>query len=182
MTSSENSSEESDYRIEPFETESVEDSDESADEHEGVLDGDSNRSGSESSDESVESDDDTTEAVEKSPQGTEDPARTEKKEVRGITRMLKLFKKWDGKKHVIEFDRYGRFKGKYKSEIASYMGVLVRRDVGLRYLKWKVVPPELKEKLWEQIVVSNSLISTLKFKYLLFTSTLPVTNLQFIFC
>lgn len=67
--------------------------------------------------------------------------------------MKKLKKNFDGEKHVIEFDNFGRFKGKYKAEIASYMGVLVRRDVGLRHLKWKEVNSVMRDKLWHELLV-----------------------------
>ncbi|KAI3909518.1 hypothetical protein MKW98_013935, partial [Papaver atlanticum] len=87
---------------------------------------------------------------------TGDPNNTiesEENTVRGLTRRKKLKKKFNGKKHVIEFDKLGRFKGEYKSEIASYMGVLVRRDVGLRHLKWKEVKSVLRDKLWHELLV-----------------------------
>ncbi|KAI3845623.1 hypothetical protein MKX03_030486 [Papaver bracteatum] len=77
---------------------------------------------------------------------------SEKNTVRGLTRLKKLKKKYKGQKHVIEFDKVGRFKGEYKSEIASYMGVLVRRDVGLRHLKWKEVKSALRDKLWQELL------------------------------
>lgn len=60
--------------------------------------------------------------------------RLEEKKVRGLTRL-------NGKKHAVQFEGFGQFKGKFKSEITNYMGILVRRDVGIRYyLNWKEVP------------------------------------------
>ncbi|KAI3884299.1 hypothetical protein MKX03_017139 [Papaver bracteatum] len=73
----------------------------------------------------------------------------------GLTRLKKMKKKFKGKKHVIEFDKVGRFKGEYKYEIASYMGVLVHRDVGLKYLKWKEVKSVLRDKLWHELLIKE---------------------------
>lgn len=81
---------------------------------------------------------------------------TTKKKVRGLTRMVKMRKDYNdskGKKHVVEFDKWGRLIGKYRAEFSSYLGDLVRRDVGLRFLKWKSVKDELKDKLWDSITV-----------------------------
>ncbi|KAI3864129.1 hypothetical protein MKW98_031721 [Papaver atlanticum] len=102
------------------------------------------------------SDDESTESPEHP--GTGAPNNTvESREnnVRGLTRLRKLKKNFDGKKHVIEFDELGQFKGEYKYEIASYMGVLVRRDVGLRHLKWKEVKLVLRDKLRHELVIKE---------------------------
>lgn len=59
------------------------------------------------------------------------------KRVRGLTRLAKLrkkFKDFEGLKHMIEFDEPGKFKAKQRSEIYSFLGDLVRREVGLEEL------------------------------------------------
>ncbi|KAI3837716.1 hypothetical protein MKW98_027075, partial [Papaver atlanticum] len=119
-----------------------EDEGEDSDDGSSISDGSSSNSDDESSESSEHLD-------------TGDPKnKIESKEnnVRGLTRLKKLNKNWNGQKRVIEFDKLGHFKGKYKSEIASYMGVIVRRNVGLRHLNWKKVKTELRDKLWEELV------------------------------
>ncbi|KAI3963061.1 hypothetical protein MKW98_029001 [Papaver atlanticum] len=112
-------------------------------------DGDSSSSDGDSS----ISDDESTESPEhpntRAPNNT---VESEENTVRGLTRLKKLKKKINDKKHMIEFDKFGRFKGEYKYEIASYMGVLVRRDVGLRHLKWKEAKSVLRDKLWIELL------------------------------
>jgi len=68
--------------------------------------------------------------------------------------MRTAFTNSGGKKHQISFDSLGRFSGEYRSEFSSFLGVLVRENIGFRYLSWKKVPIELRDKLWEQITVS----------------------------
>lgn len=78
-----------------------------------------------------------------------------RKRVRGLTRLVKLHRDFEdsNEKHEVDFDALGRVTGKYRSEFASFLGDLVRRDVGLRYMKWKKVTKEVKDKLWEQVTV-----------------------------
>ncbi|KAL6513433.1 hypothetical protein OROGR_020919 [Orobanche gracilis] len=81
-------------------------------------------------------------------------ATSRKKKVRGLTRLVKMhneFKDSKGKKRALEFDKWGRLIGKYRAEFSSFLGDLVRRDVGLRVLKWKAATKELKDKLWDSI-------------------------------
>lgn len=76
---------------------------------------------------------------------------------RGLTRLPKMrnaFIKSGGKKHKVTFDELGRFSGEYKSEFSSFLGDTVREHVGFRYLSWKTVSKELKDKLWEEITVN----------------------------
>ncbi|KAI3878602.1 hypothetical protein MKW98_027907 [Papaver atlanticum] len=116
--------------------------------------GEDSDDGSSSSDCSVSiSDDESSESSEYLDTG--DPKnKIESKEnnVRGLTRLKKLIFFWNGQICVIEFDKLGHFKWKYKFEISNYMGVIVRRDVGLRHLNWKKVKTELRDKLWEELV------------------------------
>ncbi|KAL6502054.1 hypothetical protein OROGR_027187 [Orobanche gracilis] len=81
-------------------------------------------------------------------------ATSRKKKVRGLTRLVKMhneFKDSKGKKRALEFDKWGRLIGKYRAEFSSFLGDLVRRDVGLRVLKWKAATKQLKDKLWDSI-------------------------------
>ncbi|XP_026410265.1 uncharacterized protein LOC113305447 [Papaver somniferum] len=88
-------------------------------------DSDGSGTSSDSDGDSSSSDDESTESPEHPDTGApNNTSESEEITVRGLTRLKKLKKKFKGKKHVIEFDKLGRFKGEYKSEIASYMGVL----------------------------------------------------------
>ncbi|KAJ9545099.1 hypothetical protein OSB04_024806 [Centaurea solstitialis] len=71
------------------------------------------------------------------------------KRLRGKTRCIKLHKDvvQYGVKHMIEFDDTGNFKGKYKSEIFSFLGSFVRKEVGLTKLSWKKVSKEVKDTI-----------------------------------
>ncbi|KAI3864130.1 hypothetical protein MKW98_031722 [Papaver atlanticum] len=164
MSTHENSSWEPEYdddeyadnKIAPLEAQALQNVGESEDEDE-----DSDGSGSSSDGDRSSSDGDTSSSDDESTESPEHPdtgapkntVESEENNVRGLTRLRKLKKNFDGKKNVIEFDELGRFKGEYKSEIASYMGVLVRRDVGLGHLKWKEVKLVLRDKLWHELVV-----------------------------
>ncbi|XP_026453068.1 uncharacterized protein LOC113353786 [Papaver somniferum] len=131
-----------------LEARALQNGEESEDEGEDSDDGSSSSDGSRSS-----SDDESAESSEHLDTGEpKSKAESKEKNVRGLTRLKKLRKNWNGQKRVIEFDKLGHFKGKYKSEIASYMGVIVRRDVGLRHLNWKKVKIELRDKLWDELV------------------------------
>ena len=84
---------------------------------------------------------------------------TRNKRVRGKTQCVKLhndFVDSKGVKHVIEFDDMGNFKGKYRTEISSVLGSLVRKEVGLTELKWKKVSKAVKDRMWEQITVCST--------------------------
>ncbi|XP_026380845.1 glutamic acid-rich protein-like [Papaver somniferum] len=84
-------------------------------------DSDGSRTGSDG--DSSSSDDESTESPEQPDTGApNNTVESKENNVRGLTRLKKLKKNFDGEKHVIEFDKFGRFKGKYKAEIASYMG------------------------------------------------------------
>ncbi|KAJ0476881.1 putative transposase, Ptta/En/Spm, plant [Helianthus annuus] len=73
---------------------------------------------------------------------------------RGLTRLPKMrtaFTNSGGKKHKVTFDELQKFSGEYRSEFSSFFGDLVREHVGFRFLAWKTVPTEVKDKLWEEI-------------------------------
>lgn len=81
-----------------------------------------------------------------------------RKRVRGKTRCVKLYKDYAdyGVKHVIEFDNMGNFMGKYKSELSSFLGSLVRKEVGVTVLRWKKVSKKVKDIMWEEITVCST--------------------------
>ncbi|KAI3886638.1 hypothetical protein MKX03_034732 [Papaver bracteatum] len=147
------------------------DADEYADNEIAALEAKALHNGVESEDEDEESDGggtisdgDNSGADEDSSSSDDESTETEseKNTVRGLTRLKKQKKKFKGQKKVIEFDKLGRFKGEYKSEIASYMGVLVRRDVGLRHLKWKKVKSVLRDKLWHELLRFYAIEETMR--------------------
>ncbi|CAI9260649.1 unnamed protein product [Lactuca saligna] len=59
---------------------------------------------------------------------------TKKIRKRGLIRLPKLQTEHtnsDGRKKRLKFDEFGRFAGKYKSQLTSYLGDLVRERVGV---------------------------------------------------
>ena len=80
------------------------------------------------------------------------------KRVGGKTRCIKLHKDVAeyGIKHMIEFDDMGNFKGKHRSEISSFLGSLVRKEVGLKELRWKKVSKQVKDTMWEIVTVRST--------------------------
>ncbi|CAI9264359.1 unnamed protein product [Lactuca saligna] len=79
---------------------------------------------------------------------------TKKTRKRGLIRLPKLqteHTNYGGRKKRVKFDEFGRFAGKYRSQLPSYLGDLVRERVGVSVFNWKKVTKEVKEKLWEEI-------------------------------
>ncbi|KAK9080214.1 hypothetical protein SSX86_001890 [Deinandra increscens subsp. villosa] len=73
---------------------------------------------------------------------------------RGLTRLTKWrakFEKSGGKKWPITFDALGRVDGVHRPKFSSFLGDIARSEVGLRYLKWKEVPKDDKNKMWALI-------------------------------
>ena len=89
--------------------------------------------------------------------GIDQNLRKTKPGKRGLTLLSKLrtdFINSGGEKHKITFDELDKLSGPYRAEFPSYLGELVRKHVGLRYLSWKKVSKELKDKMWEKITVN----------------------------
>ncbi|KAI3890386.1 hypothetical protein MKX03_028208 [Papaver bracteatum] len=154
-----------DNEIAALEAEALQNGVESEDEDEesdgGGTSSDGDNSGAD--EDSSSSNDESTESPEHHDTGApNNTSESEKNTVRGLTRLKKQKKTFKGQKKVIEFDKLGRFKGEYKSEIASYMGVLVRRDVGLRHLKWKKVKSVLRDKLWHELLRFYAIEETMR--------------------
>ncbi|KAL6557082.1 hypothetical protein OROMI_017432 [Orobanche minor] len=78
--------------------------------------------------------------------------RSTQKKTRGLTRMTNFLDAIkDSKcKYPIHFNDDGTPAGK-NPIFATYLGDLVRRDVGLKHTSWKSVPKGLKDILWDQI-------------------------------
>ncbi|KAL4561169.1 hypothetical protein LXL04_033332 [Taraxacum kok-saghyz] len=76
------------------------------------------------------------------------------KRKRGLTRLPKERTEHTnsgGKKKRVKFDELGRFAGKYRAQLPSFLGDLVREKVGLSVLNWRNVTKEVRDKLWEEI-------------------------------
>lgn len=78
------------------------------------------------------------------------------KRKRGLTRLPKVRTEHTnsgGRKKRVKFDELGRFAGKYRAQLPSFLGDLVREKVGLSVLNWRNVTKEVRDKLWEEITV-----------------------------
>jgi hypothetical protein len=79
------------------------------------------------------------------------------KRKRGLTRLPKVRTEHTnsgGRKKRVKFDELGRFARKYRAQLPSFLGDLVREKVGLSVLNWRNVTKEVRDKLWEEITVS----------------------------
>ncbi|CAI9259284.1 unnamed protein product [Lactuca saligna] len=56
-------------------------------------------------------------------------------------------------------DKFDYTSGKYRSQLPSYLGDLVRERVGVSVFNLKNVTKEVKEKLWEEITVNSKVIA-----------------------
>ncbi len=70
--------------------------------------------------------------------------------------MLGTYMESGGKKISLQFNDEDVPIGESAKQFASFMGGLVRREVGLRFVDWKIVPMEAKENLWNQLTVRVS--------------------------
>ncbi|KAL4564102.1 hypothetical protein LXL04_028154 [Taraxacum kok-saghyz] len=85
---------------------------------------------------------------------SEQEIQTTVKRKRGLTRLPKVRTEHTnsgGRKKHVKFDELGRFTGKYRAQISSFLGDLVREKVGLSVLNWRNVTKEVRDKLWEEI-------------------------------
>ncbi|KAL4590727.1 hypothetical protein LXL04_003668 [Taraxacum kok-saghyz] len=76
------------------------------------------------------------------------------KRKRGLTRLPKVrieHTNSGGRKKHVKFDEIGRFTGKYRAQLPSFLGDLVREKVGLSVHNWRNVTKEVRDKLWEEI-------------------------------
>ena len=75
---------------------------------------------------------------------------------RGITRLAK-FRVLHGRpgqvKHKVTFDGFNRVAGLNRALFSTFLGDVVRDQIGLTVLSWKKVNKESRQKLWVEITV-----------------------------
>ena len=85
----------------------------------------------------------------------DDGQKSIKKKSRGMTRKVMVIKnRSKGIKLLIKYNQDGIFFGDTSVHLTSYLGVLTRTMVPIRYKDWRDVPIQLKEKLWDSIEVT----------------------------
>ena len=78
-----------------------------------------------------------------------------KRKSQGKTRKAMVIKnRSKGIKLLIKYNQDGIFVGDTSMHLISYLGVLARTMVPIRYKDWRDVPIQLKEKLWDSIEVT----------------------------
>ncbi|KAL6329814.1 hypothetical protein AAG906_037526 [Vitis piasezkii] len=78
--------------------------------------------------------------------------KTTKRKYRGMTQKSMITKnRSKGIKLQVKYNLDGIFKGESTVHLTSYLGVLARTMVPIRYQTWHVVPKQLKDKLWDNI-------------------------------
>ena len=89
-----------------------------------------------------------------------------KKKPRGMTRKAMIIKnRSKGIKLLIKYNQDGICVGDSSVHLTSYLGVLARTMVPIRYKDWRDVPIPLKDKLWDSIEVTNLYSKKLLIKY-----------------
>ena len=83
-----------------------------------------------------------------------------------------MITKSKGIKLQVKYNLDGIFIGESTVHLTSYLGVLARTMVPIRYQTWHVVPKQLKDKLWDSIEVTHSYLHHLYAKHQLFLTTL----------
>lgn len=77
------------------------------------------------------------------------------KKYRGTTRKSMIIRNRNrGIKLVIKYNADGIYVGESSVHLTSYLGVLARTMVPIRYNTWRDVPEQLKDKLWDSIEVT----------------------------
>ena len=84
---------------------------------------------------------------------------TSPKRLRGPTLKPEIAKKRsEGVKIDIQYIDDGEGVGEVYVQLISYLGVLARTMVPVYHIDWRVVPAELKEKLWDCVKVYSNLV------------------------
>ncbi|CBI15228.3 unnamed protein product, partial [Vitis vinifera] len=84
---------------------------------------------------------------------------TSPKRLRGPTLKPEIAKKRsEGLKIDIQYNDDGEGVGEGYVQLVSYMGVLARTMVPVYHTEWRVVPVELKEKLWDCVKAYRNLL------------------------
>ena len=76
-----------------------------------------------------------------------------------------------GVKLSVKYNLDGIFIGESAVHLTSYLGVLARTMVPIRYKTWHVVPKQLKDKLWDSIEVTISYLNHFDAKCLSFLTS-----------
>ena len=77
-----------------------------------------------------------------------------KRRCRGITRKSMIIKnRSKGVKLVIKYNPDGIYVGQASVHLTSFLGVLARTMAPIRYNKWRDVPIQVKNNLWDTIEV-----------------------------
>ena len=95
-----------------------------------------------------------------------------KRKYRGMTRKHMIIKnRSKGVKLPVKYNLNGIFIGESAVHLTSYLGVLARTMVLIRYQTWHVVPKQLKDKLWDSIEVTISYLNHFDAKCLSFLTS-----------
>ena len=76
-----------------------------------------------------------------------------------------------GVKLPVKYNLDGIFIRESAVHLTSYLGVLARTMVPIRYKTWHVVPKQLKDKLWDSIEVTISYLNHFDAKCLSFLTS-----------
>lgn len=75
---------------------------------------------------------------------------------RGRTQLDKITKqRMQGIRNEVSFNNFGQPIGPAAVAMQSYIGVLARQKVNIKYKTWKQVPIAVKELIWESVNVSK---------------------------
>ena len=89
-----------------------------------------------------------------------------KNKPRGMTRKAMIIKnRSKGIKLLIKYNQDGIYVGDSSVHLTSYLGVLARTMVPIRYRDWRDVLISLKDNLWDSIEVTNIYSKRLVIKY-----------------
>lgn len=95
-----------------------------------------------------------------------------KRKYRGMARKHMIIKnRSKGVKLLVKYNLDGIFIGESVVHLTSYLGVLARTMVPIRYETWHVVPKQLKDKLWDSIEVTISYLNHFDAKCLSFLTS-----------
>ncbi|KAL6311876.1 hypothetical protein AAG906_021641 [Vitis piasezkii] len=77
---------------------------------------------------------------------------------------------------AVKYNLDGIFIGESTVHLTSYLGILARTMVPIRYQTWHVVPKQLKDKLWDSIEVTHSYLHHLYAKHQSFLTILRISR------
>jgi len=91
------------------------------------------------------------------PPHSENPAKVTSKRIRQSTRLRSLTtRSLDNPRPIVNVNpATGRGSGPHKEKFHSYLGVVTREKIPIVHANWSVVPDNLKNLIWEDILVSG---------------------------